>query len=159
MENKNFHCSLAAIGSSSIQQQAVDRLLACNRYTSPHGLSLTLQQSAALIQTQANMLKKSGRIEFGPGAAEPLIAAFYDSPYLSQENYEQTLHELIALFYDFKNDTWEVLSDSALIEFMKSNFNQTCGGSLELLSQALSKLSRHIHNGYSADTFKLCTEE
>lgn len=43
--------------------------------------------------------------------------AFCNSPYISNENYEDTLHELIGMFYDFKNDTWDAVTDDELIMF------------------------------------------
>lgn len=80
--------------------------------------------------------------------------------YISNENYEDTLHELIGMFYDFKNDTWDAVTDDELISFMKKAFNGRCRGSLVLLSsEALPQLSKHIHSGRSFGTFKQYSEE
>ena len=47
-----------------------------------------------------------------------LIEAFCDSPYIMQSNYEETLEELQDIFYFFKGEAMEQISDDELIEFM-----------------------------------------
>ena len=66
---------------------------------------------------------------------EKLIHFFAGSPYTNAENYEETLHRLTDIFYSFKRDTWESVSDNQLIEFMKDAFDGSCRGSLELPAQ------------------------
>ena len=59
-------------------------LLALNAETEAHGLRLSPAQAVALRQTETAALDRTGRIEFGDGAAQALIRAFCDSPYLTQ---------------------------------------------------------------------------
>ena len=122
-------------------------LLALNAETESHGLRLSPAQAVALRQAETAALDRTGRIEFGDGAAQALILAFCTSPYLTQESYESTLHELIELFYTFKNETLDAVSDSDLIGYMKSEFNDSCHGSTELLAEALEKLARRVRAG------------
>lgn len=111
---------------------------------------LTGQQSLVLRQTAAGALKQTGRIEFGPGAVDPIIEVFSDSPYLTRENCEETLSELITLFYTFKNETLDRISDDALIKYMKKAFDGECRGSIELLeSQALPALAKKVRLKYA----------
>lgn len=96
-------------------------------------------------------LRKTGRIELGDGVAPKLAAAFCDSPYVTKENYEETLHELIELFYGFKNETYDVVGDDALIGYMKRAFDGECRGSLELLSgSVLPALARKLNERRAA---------
>ena len=90
---------------------------------------------------------------------EKLIHSFADSPYIDVENSEETLHRLIDIFYSFKSDTWESVSDNQLIEFMKDAFDGSCRGSLELLeAREMALLSSHIHGGKSFESFTLHKE-
>lgn len=81
------------------------------------------------------------------GAAQALIRAFCDSPYLTQENLEETLCALIEMFYTFKNETLDAISDGDLIGCMKSEFDNACHGSTELLAEALDRLARRVRAG------------
>lgn len=138
--------ALALMGGAMVQRQQADTLLACNEKTAAYGLVLTAQQAMALANTRAETLKKTGRIEFGSGVLDKLLLAFCDSRYLVQDNYEDTLHSLIDLFYSFKNETSDRVSDDALIEYMKKEFNGACRGSLELLAgKALPALCRRLN--------------
>lgn len=119
------------LSDTMIQQYAVNSILSCNEETSQYGLALTEEQAAALVLSRNHSLKASGRIELGGGVIEKLIHSFADSPYINIENYEETLHCLIDIFYSFKSDTWEAVSDEQLIEFMKDVFDGSCRGSLE----------------------------
>lgn len=147
--------ALTIMNGALMQKHAINDVLACSETTSAYGLTLTEQQAAALVETQSDSLKKTGRIEFGGSVINNLILAFCDSPYISQQNYEETLHGLIELFYNFKNETSDLISDNELIEYMKKNFNGSCCGSLELLSgRELPDLARKLNAGSSADFFE-----
>ena len=122
-------------------------LLALNAETETHGLRLSPAQAVALRQTETAALDRTGRIEFGDGAAQALIRAFCDSPYLTQENLEETLCALIEMFYTFKNETLDAISDGDLIGCMKSEFDNSCHGSMELLTEALDRLARRVRAG------------
>lgn len=125
MDNSNANFALVTINSALLEQQAVEKILACNTNTKRYGL------------------------------VDKLISSFCDSPYISQDNYESTLHELINLFYELKNSTWDTISDCNLIDFMNIDFNSYCNGSLELLFSEATRLSKHIHCGGSIEDFKL----
>lgn len=156
MNDNNTDFLLKIINGSLVEQEIANKILRCNEDSKKYELVLTEQQALALADTRSVALKKAGRIEFGEGIIDKLITAFCSSPYISQQNYEETLHELIVLFYDFKSDTWDIISDDELIQFMKDAFNSHCHGSLELLSgKVLTELSRHIHSGNSFESFML----
>ncbi len=154
MNNYNSDFSLVAISSSLMEQQTADKILACNKEIGKYGLLLTEQQALALVQTRTNALKENRRIELNGGIVDKLILAFCNSPYIDKTNYEDTLHELINLFYELKNNTWNTISDDNIIEFMKKAYNNRCCGSLELLSSETLRLSKHIHCGGTIKTFK-----
>ena len=114
-------------------------------------MTLTPQQALALADTHARVLRATGRLEFGESAARRLIAAFGDSPYLTRDNYEATLHELIDLFYTFKNETADRAGDNELIAYMKTAFDGACHGSTALLAdEALPALAKQLHTQYAS---------
>lgn len=126
--------------------QLADGLLSGNAETAEYGLTLTAQEALMLAQTRAEALKAANRVELGGGAARAIISAFCDSPYITQDDYAETLQGLIELFYAFKNDTYDRVSDEALIRCMKRAFDGECRGSLELLAdEALPELARRLN--------------
>ena len=146
----NFELTL--LNSNLIQKPAVNALMACNDRTAQYGLSLTEQQATALVQTRTHSLSQTGRIEFGGGIIDKLIMKFCTSPYLYHQNYEQTLHELIEVFYHFKNETLDLVSDDNLIAYMKQSFDGVCQGSIDLLSgRELEHLAHNIRYGRAPD--------
>ena len=129
-------------------QQAVGEILALNEKTAEYGLTLTEEQAEALAVSRQENLRSAGRIEFGGGIIRLLAEAFCDSPYVNRQNWEETLHGLLELFYSFKNETWDAISDRDLIAFMRQAFNGSCGGCLELLAdRELPAFSEQIHKG------------
>jgi len=143
---------LIPISPGILKQRAVSEVLQCNRYSSQYGLSLTQVQALELVQTRDDMLKAFGRIEFGTGILDSIIKEFCDSPYLSMQNYEQTLHDLVEIFYYYKNDTIGLMSDDELLKYMKNSYDNTCRGSLEMLSGSeLHQLARNLRFGLSID--------
>ncbi|EKN42403.1 hypothetical protein CFSAN001627_06965, partial [Clostridium botulinum CFSAN001627] len=74
---------------------------------------------------------------------------FCDSPYISQYNYSETINELVEIFYNYKNETLDYISDDELIEIMKENFDNYCQGSLEILEgKALYRIANNIKSGF-----------
>ena len=154
MDNYKSNFALDTISSSLMEQQTADRIFACNEEIRKYGLVLTRQQVLALVQTRTNALKESKRIELNGGIVDKLILAFCDSPDIENDTYTDVLQELICLFYDLKNNTWDTVPDDDIIQFLKSAFNTRCHGSLELLSGEALRLSEHIHCGKTIKTFK-----
>ncbi|MDU6306719.1 MAG: DUF6323 family protein [Clostridium sp.] len=143
---------LGFLNQGLIQRQAIGEIMKCNDVTARFGLELTERQAAQLVETRAFALKTAGRIEFGGGVIQKLIYAFCDSPYLMGQNYESTLHELVELFYYYKNETENRFSDDELIDFMKKAYDGPCGGSLELLAgRELYRLAENLRWGRPAD--------
>ncbi|MGE5330002.1 MAG: DUF6323 family protein [Deltaproteobacteria bacterium] len=137
--------------------QTAEELRECNELTVRFGLFLSEHQIQSLVEKRFEALKNTGRIEFGQGILKKLITEFCDSPYIIQENYEDTILELQDAFYYFKNESNDLISDEELITFMKQKFDGVCQGSLEYLSDmTLEELCRNTRYGYEredTDTF------
>lgn len=143
---------LIPFSSGLIQKQAVSAITRCNDYTERFGLVLTQAQAVELVDTRSLTLRDTGRIEFGGGVIDKIIKEFCDSPYISMHNYAETLHELIEIFYYYKNETMDLISDDDLIKFMKSYYDGVCQGSLDLLSgRELYRLANNLRFGLPAD--------
>jgi hypothetical protein len=68
------------------------------------------------------------------------------------QNYAETLHELIEMFYYYKNETLDLISDDDLIKFMHKAFDGICHGSLELLyGRELAKMAKNLRYGHAHD--------
>ena len=144
-----FH---GGINKTLVQKQAVDEIMKMSTLTEKYGLILTQQQAVALVETRSAALRKTGRIEFGGGVIEKMITEFCDSRYIYSQNYEETLHELVEIFYYYKNETLDLISDDELIRFMKQAFDGVCQGSLELLyGRELERMAHNLRQGRPAD--------
>ncbi len=127
---------------------AAQELRKCNELSVKYGLYLSEAQIQSLVSHRFRALRDTGRIEFGGGILKKLIYAFCDSPYLSQDNYEETLLELQDSFYYYKNESEDRFSDDELIEFMKRVFDGRAQGSLDYLSAtSLDELCRGARSG------------
>lgn len=132
-----------------INTRTKNAILSLNEETSRFGLTLTDDEAKELVITRETALRDNARVEFGIGAVKLIIEEFADSPYIDGNNYAQTLNELTDLFYYIKSETDDKISDRDLVEKLKYLYENTCGGSLELLmSRDTEQLIRQI-NGYS----------
>ena len=130
-------------------ENAKHEIRVCNEFTGRFGLVLSDREIEELVECRAEILKNTGRVEFGGGILPKLIYAFCDSPYIEQENYEDTLAELQEAFYYYKNEAMEAYSDDELIEYMVSVFNRRAHGSAQyLIETSLESLCRYARKGY-----------
>jgi hypothetical protein len=131
---------------------AVNEVLLCNERTSCYNLCITEQQAVELVEARSQNLRDNGRVELGGGVIDKLIDAFCSSAYLMQDNYMETIHELMEIFYYYKNDTLDLLSDDDLIDYMKQSYDGICQSSTELLKgREMDRLARWVRYAYSPD--------
>lgn len=134
------------------KQQTIAELRECNKFTQKYGLYLSEQQMIDLTERRFTALQDTGRIEFGQGILTKLLRAFCDSPYIMQDDYEETILVLQDCFYYFKNECEDRISDDELMEFMKNRFDGICQGSLDYLAgTSLEELCRNTRYGYEID--------
>lgn len=129
-------------------QHMLTEIRKCNDFTSAYGLRLTDTDIQELSQNRKEALERSGRIEFGGGVIQKIIMEFADSPYIYQDVYLDTLTQLQDLFYYFKNESLEDMTDDELIHIMKKYFDDVCQGSLDYLNYSmLENYCRDIRYG------------
>lgn len=120
----------------------------CNKYTSKYGLTLSDNDIGNILKKREETLKNTGRIEFREGIIDKLIKEFCDSQYIAKENYMATLYKLVDIFYEYKNETMDLITDDELIKFMKKSFEGVAGGDLEYLSGTIMyKMKKELLKG------------
>jgi len=143
MEEKNW------LELMSKQTQAKE-LLARNRQTERFGLALSEREAELLVAERGEVLKKERRIEFGEGILPKIIDTFCDSAYITQDNYCETLIRLQEIFFLFKNEMLDEITDDELLEFMREQFDGVCYGDLDYLEgTCLDIFAQAIRAGYS----------
>ena len=126
----------------------VEQIVKLNEKSRQYGLLLSPTDALQLVETRSRSLLENGRIEIGGETLIKIIDAFYDSSFIMQDDYSDTLNELLEIFYYVKNETLELISDDELIEHMKNYFENRCKGSLDLLKdRELEKLANNLRYG------------
>ena len=126
-------------------QKQMELLRKTNQYTKNFGLCLSEEQMQELMVTHMECLKEQQRIEFGGGITDKLIFAFCDSDYIYQDNYVETIQRLQQIFYLYKNESMDEMTDDELLHVMREAFEGPCQGSLEYLEETyLEKFAREI---------------
>ncbi|MCD1261753.1 hypothetical protein B5M42_023430 [Paenibacillus athensensis] len=133
--------------SHSLEDQAVFTLLEQNRYTQPHGLTLSPDDAHLLLAVREQALGHYDRVEIGVGAAAALIEVFAASVHMEADSFAGTLAELLELFYAIKSDTEDRIGDLVLIEAMKERFDGECGGAIELLRGSMEEYASRFRSG------------
>lgn len=137
-------------------QKEIGNIKACNEFTNKYGLILNDKQIHNLLEKRKNVLKQTGRVEFRESILEKIIKEFCDSPYITQTNYENILYELIEIFYTYKNETMDIVTDDELIKFMKKSFDGICKGDIEYLSGTIMyEMKKEILRGKKIDEIKV----
>lgn len=139
---------LMSIPDSILIQQAFMEIQQINEETLEYGLKLSEADTKAIIEVRNEALSSYGRVEFGGGIITKIISSFCDSPYIWQQNYVETINDLIEIFYYYKNESMDEISDDELIDFMKEYFDNKCQGDLDLLKyKYLEAVSGNIRFG------------
>lgn len=134
--------------NTNSNKKLIDEISGCNEKIKEHGIVISSADVSAIIASRNSALTKSGRIEFSGSIVPKMILLFSDSPYVFKENFVETIDELVEMFFYYKNETLDLISDESLLKWMKIYFNNSCKGSLELLKgRELDKLAHNVRNG------------
>lgn len=120
-----------------------------NQYTEKYGLTLSPEDTEILLAEKKQILKKERRVEFGESLRPRIIYTFCDSSYISQDEYVDTLVRLQEIFYLYKNEMQDEITDEELLNFMKEQFETVCFGDLQYLEgTCLDLFAQAIRAGY-----------
>lgn len=116
-----------------------------NEITNKKNLSLTTKEITELIDYKNITLTELGRIEV-TNILSDLIIEFYDSPYIDQENYLNTLEELTKIFYVYQSTFNFKLTDEEVIKYLKENYDKYAGSFEILETTAFDNLKELIES-------------
>lgn len=128
MKEKRLYELLTGSGVNQLQ-----KVVECNSYTNKYGLILTNEEALQLLNSRKNSLRQEERVEFGEGILAKIIYTFCDSPFIYQDNYVDTIEALQEIFYLYKNESLDEISDDELLDYMKQCFDGKCQGDLDYL--------------------------
>lgn len=127
------------------EQNQMNLIKTTNEYTNQFGLCLTDDDIQDLLIRRRECLSEQQRVEFGTGILDKIIFAFCDSNYIYQDNYVESIARLQNIFYLYKNESMDELTDEELITMMRNAFDDECQGSLEYLEETyLDQFARNI---------------
>ena len=132
----------------ALQNQLVP-VLKTNEVTEKYGLALTKEDAEMILSERKNTLQEQRRVEFFQGIVPQIIYEFCDSAYIDQNNYADTIIRLQELFYRYKNEMQDEITDEELLHFMKEQFETVCFGDLDYLEgTCLDCFAQAIRAGY-----------
>ena len=131
------------------KQNQLAKVMETNQDTVKYGLTLSEADAQLIVSERGNALKEQKRVEFGVGISVKIIYEFCDSAYIDQNNYVDTIIRLQEIFYLYKNEMQDEITDDELLHFMKEELETSCFGDLDYLEgTCLSNFAQVIRAGY-----------
>ena len=131
------------------QENPLAKILETNEATEKFGLVLREQDAQLILEERRNCLREQKRVEFGESIVPGIIYEFCDSEYIHQSNYVETIIRLQEIFYLYKNEMHDEITDDELLHLMKEQFENICFGDLDYLeSTCLANFAEAIRAGY-----------
>lgn len=132
------------------QQNQPENVFKLNETTHRYGLSLSEQEAQLIISERNRTLQECRRVEIGTSITEKIILEFCDSDFLYQSNYVDSIIRLQDIFFAYKNEIPEEVTDEELLHFMKEQFDTVCFGDLDYLeTTCLDDFARAVRSGYN----------
>lgn len=125
------------------------RVTETNQYTKQFGLTLSEQDAQLILDNRKAALREQRRVEFGESIVPKIIYEFCDSNYIDQGNYVESMIRLQEIFYLYKNEMEDEITDDELLHLMKEQYEYICFGDLDYLEgTCLSDFAQAIRAGY-----------
>ncbi|NLI53789.1 MAG: hypothetical protein GX417_05615 [Clostridiales bacterium] len=135
----------------AMRRHFLEELRAVNAVSARFGLTLSEDAMQELAHARTRALIDHGRVELGESAVRAVIEGFCDSPFLLQEDYEETLAELVDAFYYFKNACGDQIADDELILAMRERYDAYDGSVDAVTGTTLEALCRARRLGEEDD--------
>lgn len=131
------------------KQSRLAAVMKTNERTEQYGLILDQKDAELILQEREHALREQRRVEFGSGIAEKIIYEFCDSAYVNQSSYVDTIIRLQDIFYLYKNEMHDEITDDELLHLMKEQFENLCFGDLDYLEgTCLEYFAEAVRAGY-----------
>lgn len=125
------------------------RVIETNQYTNRFGLILSEKDAQLILEKRKVVLKEQKRVEFGESIIPKIIYEFCDSDYITQDNYVNTVIRLQEIFYLYKNEMNDKISDDELLHLMREQYEHLCFGDLNYLEDTcLADFAQAVRAGY-----------
>lgn len=132
-----------------LERAQIQKVMESNQYTEQYGLTLSAQDAEVLTQERKSTLMEQKRVEFGESILPRIIYEFCDSAFISQSNYVESLVRLQEIFFLYKNEMLDEISDEELLNFMKEQFETVCFGDFDYLEgTCLDIFAQAVRAGY-----------
>lgn len=132
-----------------LERAQIQKVMESNQYTEQYGLTLSAQDAEILAQERKSTLMEQKRVEFGESILPRIIYEFCDSAFISQSNYVESLVRLQEIFFLYKNEMLDEISDEELLNFMKEQFETVCFGDFDYLEgTCLDIFAQAVRAGY-----------
>ena len=120
-------------------------------YDNAHGFGMRLsknRKSDFIAEAEEIAVAEQQRVEIGTGAAALITEKFIRSAYVTQESFAETIAALVDIFYEAKEESFDMLSDDEIADIMFYFFEHVSEGSTELLQgRDMEEFCRSIRNG------------
>lgn len=125
------------------------KVVETNKKTERFGLVLSQQDAQLILDERKKALQTQRRVEFGESIVPKIIYEFCDSEYMTQDNYVSTVIRLQEIFYLYKNEMMDEISDDELLHLMRQQYDKLCFGDLDYLqSTCLADFADAVRAGY-----------
>ncbi len=132
-----------------LERTQIQKVMESNQYTEQYGLTLSEQDAEILAQERKSTLIEQKRVEFGESIQPRIIYEFCDSAFINQSNYVESLTRLQEIFFLYKNEMLDEISDEELLNFMKEQFETVCFGDFDYLEgTCLDIFAQAVRAGY-----------
>lgn len=130
-------------------QNQIQAVLDTNSFSEEFGLQLSQEDAQLIISGRKSSLMEQRRVEFGKGIITSIICEFCDSDFINQNNYVDTLIRLQDIFFLYKNEMLDEITDDELLHLMKDMFENVCYGDLDYLEgTCLADFATAVRSGY-----------
>ena len=111
MENKILRFTMR-----DLTEKSSKKLIKLNDESINYGLVLSENDVNNIMKHTNETLTKIGRIETSTSSLEKIIEIVYSSPYTDKENYVENINDMQEIFYYFKSEVLDLISDDEVIE-------------------------------------------
>lgn len=131
------------------QQNQLAKVIETNQASAQYGLVLTEQDARLILEERKHTLQEQKRVEFGESIVPKIICEFCDSDYIDQSHYVDTIIRLQEIFFLYKNEMLDEITDEELLHLMKEQYEQICFGDMDYLeSTCLANFAQAVRAGY-----------
>ncbi|MGN1398723.1 MAG: DUF6323 family protein [Erysipelotrichaceae bacterium] len=141
------------MGNELINSNQIAAVVSCNQFLRKKQLEISEQQAYEIVEVAKSCQIDYQLFQFDDKSTIKLIKTFSENQSLRQQEFVDTVKQMLELFYYLRSELDFTVDDNSIIEFLDISYRKTAYENYDLLVDQCDELIRYFNQNGSINEY------